>query len=98
MASVALIAGDTLPTRLTYKTAKGAIIDITGYTFSLHIGYPEPLVKAAAVADGPNGVLEIPWAEGDLQAGTWPFEIVVTVEGKSKTHKLGEMVIASRLA
>ena len=30
MASVALIAGDTLPTRLTYKTAKGAIIDITG--------------------------------------------------------------------
>lgn len=98
MAIITLVAGDTLPTRLTYTDATGAAINITGYSFTLHIGYPTPLVKAAAIADGPNGILEFDWAGADLVAGTFPAEIVATdASGKTKTNKLGSIVIAPRI-
>lgn len=95
---IALVADDTLPTPLTYRTAKGAVIDISSYSFTLRIGYTQVLAKVAAVADGPNGVLQFNWAPGDLVEGTWPIEITaINAAGKEKTHKLGTLVIAGRL-
>lgn len=96
---IKLTAADTLPTRLTYKTAKGVVIDITGYSFAVKISYsPTPLNRSATVIDGPTGVLEIPWQAGDLVAGTYQMEILVTnVAGKQKTMPLGQVIIAPRI-
>lgn len=98
MAAATLTAGDTRPTRLTYKVA-GQPVDITDYAFTLKIGYkPEILAKAAVVADGPKGILEFPWASGDLVAGTWTAEIlVVDAAGKEKTHKIPGLKIEPRM-
>lgn len=98
MAAIALTAGDTQPTRLTYTDKNRKPIDVTGYAFALTIGYSTPLTRAAVIVDAVNGVIEIPWLTTDLQQGTYQVEMVVTdAAGKTKTHPLGEMVIGKRL-
>lgn len=99
MSTIKLTAGDTLPTRLTYKTSKGVIIDITGYSFAVKIAYtPTPLNRACTLADPANGVIEIPWQAGDLVVGTYDIEMFVTdAAAKTKTHKLGQVIIDSRI-
>jgi hypothetical protein len=100
MAKLALIAGDTAPTRLIYKDAKtGAAIDISGYTITLTIGYKTGgLSKTAALVADVAGAFEFEWAEGDLVVGTYPAEIIVTDgDGKIKTHPIGEIIIGARI-
>lgn len=93
-----LVAGDTKPTRLTYKNGDD-VIDITGYQFRIKFGYSTPVTRAGAVVDAINGVFEFQWQAGDLQGGTFPVEILVTdAAGKELTHKLGGVTIATRIA
>jgi hypothetical protein len=88
MAAVTLTASDTRPTRLTYKV-NGLPIDITGYTFTLKIGYNPILAKVAIIADAPNGLMEFQWTATDLRKGNWAAEmLVVDSAGKEKTHKI----------
>jgi len=99
MAAINLIAGDTRPSRMTYKVA-GRAVDITGYQFTLKIGYaPAVLAKEATIVDAANGIIEFPWSAEDLVAGSWPAEVlVVDADGKEKTHKIaGRLAIGSRM-
>src|SRR3970040_2425293 len=57
-------------------------VDITGWAFKLHIGYPTPLVKdATIVVTGPDGRAEVALSSGDLVAGRYPAEIQTTKPG-----------------
>ena len=98
MAAINLIAGDTRPSRMTYKV-NGRAVDITGYQFTLKIGYEPVLAKEATIADAANGIIELPWSSDDLVAGSWPAEVlVVDADGKEKTHKIaGRLAIGSRM-
>jgi len=99
MAAINLTAGDTRPSRMTYKV-NGRAVDITGYQFTLKIGYDQAvLAKVAAIVDAANGIIEFPWAPADLVAGSWAAEVlVVDADGKEKTHKIaGRLAIGSRM-
>lgn len=95
MASLALIAGDTEPTRLIYRDAKTqAPIDLTGYSISIRIDYGTPLTKAAVLDSETTGAFDFEWLSTDLVAGTWPARIIVIDDTtKKKTHKIGSIVI-----
>lgn len=98
--AVELVAGDTLPSRLTYKI-KGQPIDITGYTFIIKIGYSTPLVKQAVILDQTSnlGEFEFQWAAGDLRAGNWSFEILTRYPDLTeKTDRMSGMKIHPRIA
>lgn len=96
---LALTVGDTLPTQMTYRCAKGSVVNITGYSFVLRVGMPTVLLKNAEVVNGPEGLLQIPWAANDLVEGSFDMEMTVRdTAGKEKTHKLGDLVVARRLS
>lgn len=95
---VRLTASDTAPIRLTYKN-NGVPVDITGYGFTLKIGYATPTVLQAVITDAANGVFEFRPGASDLVANTVPIEIMVTFpDGKEKTQKLGSAEIMARIA
>jgi len=97
MAGTVLTAGDTRPTRLTYKVS-GQPVDITGYVFTLKIGYAALFTKIAVIADGPAGILEFQWGPGDLVEGNWQAEILVSdAGGKEKTHRIAGLKVEPRL-
>ena len=67
-------------------------IDITGYTITLYVGYPEVLEKAAIITDGPNGKFAFPWVDGDIKVygdgdvGEYEGEVtLVNSEGRPLT-------------
>jgi hypothetical protein len=64
-------AGDNAPPlACAYKTAAGVAIPITGWTIALHVERPTtPLVRAAVITDGPNGLFQVLWSTGDLVPG-----------------------------
>lgn len=95
--SAPLVAGDTRPSRLTYEN-NGQAVNITGYTITIKLGYATPVHRQAVIADGPNGIFEIPWTPTDLMAGNVPIEILVLdTNAKEKTHKMGTLMIAPRI-
>lgn len=97
--NVTLFAGDTFPSRLTYKVA-GVAVDITGYAFTLTIGYSAPLVKQAIILDQATNVgqFEFRWASGDLRPGKHACQIVTTYpDGTVKTDQLPALDIQRRL-
>lgn len=98
MLTPTLTAGDTRPTRLTYKE-NNKPVDITGYVFTLKLGYTAGVFsKVAVIADGPKGILELQWAAGELVAGNWKAEmVVVDAAGKKKTHRLADIPIYTPL-
>lgn len=54
-------------------------VDITGYSFALHIGYPDcAKVIPGVIMDAPAGKFRFTFAYGDLRAGSYPAEIRVT--------------------
>lgn len=99
MAVLALIAGDTKPTRLIYRDkATGAAINVTGYGFVITIGYSPKTTKAAVLVPEVTGAFEFQWGSTDLVAGQPEAEIIVTdADGKTQTHKLGALAIGARL-
>ena len=62
-------------------------VDITGYTITLHIGYPDcALVKTAVLIDPVNGKFRFDFVFGDLRRGSFAVEIrVVDTLGKELT-------------
>ena len=51
-------------------------VDITGYTISLHIGYPDcPLAKPAILTDPVNGKFRFTFQFGELRRGSFAAEI-----------------------
>ena len=98
MVGVLLVAGDTFPSKLTYKNA-GVPVDITGYAFVLKVGYAIPLVKNAVITNAAKGEFEIRWAAGDLATGTWPAEMLIRYPDLTEqTQKLGGITIRARIA
>jgi len=90
---------DTAPSILTYRVA-GVPVDITGYVFTIKIGYSTPLVKVAVVLDqvADKGKFKFAWAVNDLVAGEWPFEILTTFpDGTEKTSPQMQMNIGTRI-
>ena len=72
-----LVEGDTEPFIINFPG-----VDITGWAIELHLGYPTPLVKVAAiVVTGPDGRAEVTWSPTDLVSGRYPTEIQVTKPG-----------------
>lgn len=98
--SVLLFAGDTFPTRLTYKVKKQPV-PITGYSFTLKIAYPTaPLAKTAVILDQATnlGQFEFRWLATDLVEGNYPAEILTTYpDGTEKTDRLENLRIAPRI-
>lgn len=81
------VSNDTLA-ELTgiLKDDDGNVIDITGYTIKLSIGYSSPTTKTASLTDPTNGEFKFTWSAGDLVTGTWDVEIEVTdADGKVQT-------------
>lgn len=97
MDQVTLFAGDTQPSRLTYKDGN-VPVDITGYAFELRIGTSPVKKITCTIADAAAGVLEVPWA-GDLTAGSWPMQMVVSdAVGKTRTLRLKALKVVERMA
>jgi len=95
---VTLFAGDTAPSRLTYKDG-GTPVDVTDYAFELRLGTSPVKAVACIVANGPAGIIEIPWSAGDLVVGSWPMQMVVTdAGGKVRTLQLKALKVVGRLA
>lgn len=94
-----LVAGDTAPTRMVFKLA-GAPVDITGYGFTIKIGYPVPLTKNAVITSAAAGEFEFRWGAGDLVAGRYAAEIMITYpDGTTRTQKMsGGIEILPRIA
>ena len=93
-----LVEKDTEPTILQYAV-EGVPVDITGYAFTLHIGYSQPLSKAAQIHDAAKGLIRIPWDPTDLKPGDYDGEIVVTAPGNTeRTLKTEKIRILKRLA
>lgn len=98
MTALALVDGDTRPTSLTYADKKTGPINIDGYTFLLRLGRTPTIERTCTIVDAVNGVLMIPWEDGDIVTGTWPMEMRVTdPDGKVNTCKLQDLVVGSRL-
>lgn len=96
-----LVAGDTRPIRLTYKNGNTPV-NISAFSIDFVIGYTTKLVKSCTIIDdglGANtGVLDIAWTSGDLIAGSWPAEFIVTDgNGTEKTHKIPTLEILARI-
>ena len=76
-----LYDGDTAPLELTFKQA-GVPVDVTGYGFKLKIGYATGTVTKNAAIVTPQasnlGKFRFPFAAGDLKAGNWPAQFVIT--------------------
>lgn len=94
-----LVAGDTAPTRMIFRVG-GVPVDITGYGFTIKIGYQTPLVKSAIVTNAAAGEFEFRWSAQDLIAGRYAAEIMITYpDGTTRTQKLGGgLEILARIA
>ena len=96
--STPFVEHDTAPSRLTYKV-QGTAVDITGYSFTLKIGYGTPLVKVATITNAAAGEFEFPWGVNDLVKGRWPAEIMITFpDATTRTQKLPGFEILGRIA
>ena len=104
---IRFVEHDTLPALRGFLTNDdGTAVDLSESTVSLHIQYPEPLIKAATVTDAIGGVWEVTWSNTDLIAGTWNYEIQVTGASggirtwnrETSTDKPLQMVIDSEVA
>ncbi|MBU0995386.1 MAG: phage baseplate upper protein [Proteobacteria bacterium] len=76
------------PLRGEYRDKDGKVIDITGFTITLHIGYEGiPLVKTATITDGVNGIFEFAWEPGDIMAGDYEAEVqIMNASGRPLTY------------
>lgn len=98
MIIIELTEKDTRPLVCQYQ-AGGAVIDITGYTFTIKIGYTTPLAKQAVITDAINGGYEFQWLDTDLTSGTFDAEIMVTnPAGQEETSVLFTTLIKARNA
>lgn len=100
MKPVKLTEKDTAPSILTYQV-NGVPVDVTGYGFTLKIGYtPTPLSKAATLLNQvtDKGKFKFSWLSTDLKPGEWPFEILTTFpDGTEKTSPTMQMNIGTRI-
>lgn len=81
MPQIDLVEGDTLPWLTgTITDDDGAVVDVTGWAITLHIGYEPPLVKAATIPTGTDGLYQFAWIAGDLRPGKWPAEVQVVTQ------------------
>jgi hypothetical protein len=88
-----LTEGDTKPTPCSYAA------DLTGATITVNIGYPTPLVKAAQITNALGGLFQIPWVDGDLQAGTWTANFTITdASGAQQTTDPFQIHVDRRIA
>lgn len=76
---IRLVEDDTLPILSGEITNDdGTPKDITGWGIALHIDYPTPLVKAATIPTGTDGVYQFNWVEGDLRPGRFRADVKIT--------------------
>jgi hypothetical protein len=76
---IKFVVGDTYPSLpCVYKKSDGTPMDITGYTFKLHINYNAPLEVIGSVVSGPDGEFIFEWVAGDINTvGKFKTEIVI---------------------
>jgi hypothetical protein len=92
MATVALefTEGDTIPNIVgTAKNNDGSAMNITGFTFKLHIGYEIPLVKTATILSPAGGTFSFAWGANDLVTGIWDASIeIIAPSGTSTVRRI----------
>lgn len=97
MTKLQLTAADTRPLICIY-TASGSPVNITGYTFTLKIGYPEPQAFIAAILDAAAGKYQFPFLESDLIPGIFSAEVMITNPGgEEETTEKFQVIIEGRL-
>jgi hypothetical protein len=74
------VENDTLPEiRCVYKDTDGNPIDITDYTFELHVAYDPPKIITGTIVDPEEGIFKFgPFQVGDFVTGKWNIEIQIT--------------------
>lgn len=72
------VQNDTLPeTPVVWDS-----VDVTGFSFELHVNKTVPLVKTGVLVDGPNGKFKFTYNTGDWdEVGTFEGEIQITDTG-----------------
>jgi hypothetical protein len=100
MSDLYYVENDTLPeVQCTYTDTDGNAIDITGYTFEIHVQYAVPLSNAGVIVDAANGIFKFEWGSGDIQSGTWNAEIQITdAGGKILTFQGLRLVVEPEIA
>lgn len=93
------VEDNTLPELVcTLKDTDGVVVDITGYSFELHIGYGVPKNIVGVLVDAANGIFKFAFVVGDIQKGKHLAEIMyTTVESKTLTFQSLRFNVAPKI-
>lgn len=92
-----LVEKDTEPLLFIYSV-DGLPVDITGFAFTLKIGYTVPRPIAGEIYNAAAGVVLFDPGPDDLLPGDFPGEVlVVNTTGREKTLKTDRLRILLRL-
>lgn len=76
------VSNDTLPKPpFAVKDYQNQVVDITGYSFELHLGYATPVSVSGSITDAVNGEFTFDFALGDLHTDVIDAEVQVTDAG-----------------
>jgi hypothetical protein len=76
---IEFVVEDTYPSLpCVYRKSDNTPIDITGYTFKLHISYDTPSEVTGSIISGPDGEFIFEFIAGDInKVGKFKTEIVI---------------------
>ena len=74
---------------LTVKNSAGTVVDVTGasITFRFKRSDGSTLLRTGTVRDGPNGLIEYQFVDGDLLAGHLQIQITINITGSTVCSK-----------